>query len=300
MNEKLITGLPERLYPGHTACPGCGAALALRQVFRFLETRPVLVIAASCWSVISGVPPLTSLDFPVIHSPLPCAAAIGAGLKRGLVKQGKTDREVVVLAGDGGTFDIGLQSLSGAAHRNENLIFICYDNEAYMNTGVHSSSATPYGTHTRTLPFPRFQPNRKKNIMQIIAAHDIPYAATATVAFPEDLQQKIKRLKEIEGFRFLHLLAPCPTGWGYDPRYTVELSRLAVASGLFPLYEIEEGGYYHITHRPSPKAEVKEFIKRQKRFLGINAEIGKLQEGADREWERLNRLESWSRQERGC
>lgn len=294
MDEQLIRGLSERLYPGHTACPGCGAALAIRYVCRSLDSSPVLVIAASCWSVIAGVPPLTSLDFPVVHSPLPCAAALGSGLKRGLVRRGELDTEVMVLAGDGGTFDIGLQSLSGAAHRNENIIFICYDNEAYMNTGVHSSSATPYGTHTSTLPPPRFQQRRKKDIMQVMAAHNIPYAATATVAFPEDLLQKIRTVQQTSGFRFLHILTPCPTGWGYEPRYTVELSRMAVESRLFPLYEIREGQHYRITYRPFDKAGLELFLQLQQRFAGISAQIGDLQAGVDREWERLCRLESFT------
>ncbi len=292
MNEQLIRGLPERLYPGHTACPGCGAALALRQVFRSLSNSPVLVIAASCWSVIAGVPPLTSLDFPVVHSPITCAAAIGSGLKRGLVRRKELKTPVLVLAGDGGTFDIGLQSLSGAAHRNEDIIFICYDNEAYMNTGVHSSSATPYGTHTSSLPSPRFQMQRKKNIMQLMAAHDLPYASTASPAFPEDLFQKIRTAERITGFRFLHILTPCPTGWGYDPRHTVKISRLAVDSCLFPLYEIREGKRYRITYRPSDKVDLKAFLELQKRFAGIHAQTGDLQKAVDGEWERLCRLES--------
>ncbi|HHX86560.1 MAG TPA: pyruvate synthase subunit beta, partial [Firmicutes bacterium] len=269
--KDLFHGLPERLYSGHTACPGCGAALAMRQVFRMLDTGPVLVIAASCWSVIAGVPPFTSLDFPVVHSPLPCAAALGSGLKRGLVRRGNEETEVVVLAGDGGTFDIGLQSLSGAAYRNENIIFICYDNEAYMNTGVHSSSATPYGSRTSTLPPPRFHQRRKKDIMQVIAGHNIPYAATATIAFPKDLAQKIQEVQRVSGFRFLHLLTPCPTGWGYEPRYTVELSRLAVESCLFPLYEIREGQRYNINYRPSSQTGLETFLQLQQRFTGISS-----------------------------
>lgn len=295
MKEYLFHNLPERLYSGHTACPGCGAALAMRQVFQALDAGPVLVIAASCWSVIAGVPPLTSLNFPVVHSPLPCAAALGSGIKRGLVQRGKSDTEVVVLAGDGGTFDIGLQSLSGAAHRNENIIFICYDNEAYMNTGVHSSSATPFGSHTSTLPPPRFQQRRKKDIMQVMAAHNIPYAATATIAFPEDLVQKIQNAQQVSGFRFLHLLTPCPTGWGYEPRYTVELSRLAVESCLFPLYEIREGQRYSVNYRPASQIGLEMVLKLQKRFAGISdARVNDLQVAVDREWERLCRLESFA------
>lgn len=278
----------EILYSGHSACPGCGSALAVRYLGRALGPDTIFVITASCWSILAGAPPITTLKCPILHCPFPSAGAMGSGVRRGLQRKGDTSSCVVVLAGDGGTFDIGLQALSGAAQRNEDFIFVCYDNEAYMNTGVQTSSSTPFGSRTNTAPFPRYKERPKKDIIKIMAAHGIPYAATATVAFPDDLMEKFKRARRISGFRFFHLLTPCPPGWGVDSEQTVRLSRLAVESNLFPLYEVRDGTAYELNYRPPARVPLMEYLKPQRRFEGLEEwNIEALQQNLDRDWERL-------------
>lgn len=273
------------IYPGHSACPGCGAALAVKLLVRATGPRTVLVIAASCWSIICGVPPLTGLKLPVLHSPLAGAAAVGCGLKRGLMSKGDCETTVIVLAGDGGTFDIGLQGLSGAALRDEDVLFVCYDNEAYMNTGVQSSSASPRSAVTTTTPAPYRVARKKKDIMAIIAAHGVPYAATATVAFPADLAVKVRAAGRVRGFRFLHLFCPCPPGWGSEPDRTVELSRLAVESNLFPLYEVREGTRYRLTYRPETETDLEQYLRLQRRYSGLAPEeISALRRQVRQDW----------------
>lgn len=276
----------ELLYSGHNACPGCGAALAVRYLTRALGPDLALALTASCWSIIVGNPPVTALKCPVLHCPFPSAGSVGSGLKRGLTARGFENTTVVVLAGDGGTFDIGLQALSGAAQRNEDYIFVCYDNEAYMNTGMQTSSATPFGARTNTAPYPLFKEGRKKDIMQIMAAHGIPYAATATVAFPDDLDRKLRLAKTIKGFRFFHILSPCPPGWGTESSDTIHLSRLAVATGSFPLYEIRDGVSWNMTWMPDQKrAPLEEYLGRQRRFKQMEAgRMQALQEEVDHDW----------------
>lgn len=279
----------EMLYSGHSACPGCGAALAVRFLTRALGPNLAIALTASCWSIIAGVPPLTALKCPILHCPFPSAGSVGSGLRRGLNAKGEYETTVVVLAGDGGTFDIGLQALSGAAQRNEDYIFVCYDNEAYMNTGMQTSSATPFGARTNTAPYPLFKEGQKKDIMQIMAAHSIPYAATATVAFPEDMEYKMKTAQKIRGFRFIHILSPCPPGWGTESSETIELSRLAVSSGAFPLFEVRYGMDWKMTLPLEEKrTPLKDYLGIQKRFKDIDRDrLRVLQEEVDYEWEFL-------------
>ncbi len=279
----------EMLYPGHNACPGCGAVLAVRYLARILGPDLVMAITASCWSIIAASPPLTAMKCPILHCPFPSAGSVGSGLKRGLALKGHDKVTVVVLAGDGGTFDIGLQALSGAAQRNEDYIFICYDNEAYMNTGMQTSSATPFGARTNTAPYPLFKQGQKKDIMRIMAAHGIPYAATATVAFPEDMEYKLKKAGDIKGFRFLHVLCPCPPGWGIDSADTIHLSRLAVLTNSFPLYEIHGGADWNMTYYPEKKrTNLNEYLYPQRRFRDIDAgTLEALQKEVDLDWDGL-------------
>ncbi|NLM52678.1 MAG: pyruvate synthase subunit beta [Firmicutes bacterium] len=275
----------EYLLPGHTACPGCGAAVAIRHVVKILGKNTVFVIAASCFSIIAGQLPTRAFALNVFHSPFASAAAVGSGLKRGLQALGQDDIQVVVLAGDGGTFDIGLQGLSAAAERNEDLIFICYDNEAYMNTGMQRSSATPLGAVSQTTP--QGKKNAKKDIMQIMAAHKISYAATATAAFPHDLYAKIEKVKKIKGLRFLHLLCPCPAGWGIGSNETITISRLAVECGVFPLYEIVQGELF-LNYKPEKLLPVKAYLQRQRRFASLPAEqINVMQADIQNYWREL-------------
>jgi len=288
MSQQLIN-IPEAelLSSGHLACPGCGATIAMRYALKALGKKTVLVIPACCWSVIDGPFPYSSVDVPLYHTAFETAASVASGVKAGLDIQGDTETTVVAWAGDGGTFDIGFQALSGAAERNEDFIYVCYDNEAYMNTGVQRSSATPYGAWTTTTPVENPKRERKKNIVEALAAHRIPYIATATVAFPEDLIQKVNKAKSLKGTRFIHILSPCPPGWKSAPEHSVRISRLAVESKIFPLYEIEDGIKYRINYL-SRGIPVKEYLKLQDRFKHLSEEeIETIQKEVDWEWERL-------------
>jgi pyruvate/2-oxoacid:ferredoxin oxidoreductase beta subunit len=222
---------------------------------------------------------------PCFHSAFEIAAPTAAGIANALKIRGEEDTNVLAIAGDGGTFDIGLQSLSGAADRNENFIYLCLDNEAYMNTGIQSSSSTPEKVWTMTTPGGRR--GRKKNLMQIIAAHRMPYAATVTMGQPLDLMDKVKKAKSIKGTKFIHALAPCPTGWRMAEDLSAKATMLAVETKLFPLYEIVDGTEYRITHQPQG-LPVKEYTKIQGRYRHFTEEdVTALQTQADEEWEQL-------------
>ena len=201
---------------------------------------------------------------------------------------GDTETTVVAWAGDGGTFDIGIQALSGVAERNDDIIYICYDNEAYMNTGIQRSSATPYGAWTTTTPVKHFKDKPKKNIEAIMAAHGIPYIATASIGYPEDLIKKIKKAKNITGTRFIHIYAPCPPGWKSRPEDTVKLSRMVVQNKIFPLYEIEWGEEYTLNLATKEKKSINDYLKIQGRFKHLTEEeIAFIQEEVDKNWNRL-------------
>ena len=277
----------ELMYSGHLACAGCGATISMRYALKALGEQTILVLPACCWSIISGPFPYTAVKVPLIHTAFETGAATAAGVKAGLEMRGDTETTVAAWAGDGGTFDIGLQALSGAAERNDDIIYFCYDNEAYMNTGIQRSSATPWGTWTTTTPANHPKGQVKKNIMEIMAAHRIPYAATCSVAFPEDMMSKIKKAKSIRGTRFIHIYSPCPTGWKAPSSLAIKIARLAVHTKVFPLYEVEEGERYMINVNPK-SLPVDEYLRLQGRFNHLSDEdIQKIQETVDREWERL-------------
>ena len=262
--------IPEKefLAPGHRACAGCGATIGVRLALKMLGENTVAISATGCLEVITTPYPETSWEIPWMHVAFENAAAVASGVESALKSQGKTDTTVVVFGGDGGTADIGLQALSGAMERGHNLIYICYDNEAYMNTGIQRSGSTPYGASTTTSPHGKesFGEDRpKKNMPMIMAAHGIPYIATASISYPEDFMKKVKRASEIEGPAYIHLQQPCTTGWGYSPEKTIELGRLAVETGSWILYEIEEGEF-KVTYRPLQRRAVKEYLNAQKRF----------------------------------
>ncbi len=280
--------LPEHelMSSGHLACQGCGGAHAMRYALKALGPKTVIVMPACCWSVIDGPFPHTAVTVPVLHTAFETAGATASGVRAGLDARG--DRETVVMAwaGDGGTFDIGLQALSGAAERNEDIIYACYDNEAYMNTGIQRSSATPPGAWTTTTPAGHTEDRPKKRILDIMLAHEIPYAATATVAWPDDLLAKFERARSIRGMRFIHVYAPCPTGWKSPPDRTIEISRLAVETRLFPLVEVVDGRVH--VRRDVPRKPVREFYRSQSRFDSMSdAEIEAMQESVDRRWAEL-------------
>jgi pyruvate/2-oxoacid:ferredoxin oxidoreductase beta subunit len=280
----------ERMGSGHLACPGCGAAIAMRFVLKGLGDRVIVVIPACCWSIIAGPFPSSVLKVPVLHAAFETAAVTASGIRAALDMKGDTETTVVSWAGDGGTFDIGLQALSGAAERNDDILYVCYDNEAYMNTGAQASSSSPYGVSTTTTPPGAPKSVRKKNIMQILAAHRIPYAATASIAYPEDLVRKVQKAAKIRGTRFLHIYATCPTGWKIPSEASIRIARMAVQARVFPLYEIEDGERY--TLNPETKGYlVNEYLKTQGRFSHLSpAELDRIQEEVDHDWDRLKAL----------
>jgi pyruvate/2-oxoacid:ferredoxin oxidoreductase beta subunit len=291
----------EVMSPGHLACGGCGAALAMRLVLKELGERTILVIPACCWSVIDGPAPHSAAGVPVMHTPFASAAAAAAGVRAALDMKGDRETTVCAWAGDGGTFDIGIQALSAAAERNENIIYICYDNEAYMNTGVQRSSATPFGAWTTTTPAGHAKQQPKKDLAAIMAAHEIPYLATATVGYPDDLLAKVRRAKTMKGLRFLHVLAPCPPGWKIDSEDALRYARLAVASHVFPLYEVVEGRVWRLTVRP-PDAPLDAYLRGQHRFRMLLADeysLARAREAVDRRWHALldrARGDAWVRE----
>lgn len=259
----------EIMSPGQLACPGCGLALGMRQVMRAMGKRCVVVVVPSCVAVTTGPYPNYTLGVPAFHSAFEIAAPTAAGIRNALIQQGKEDIPVLAFAGDGGTFDIGLQSLSGCADRNEDIIYVCMDNEAYMNTGVQVSSATPQFTWTGTSPSGNTR--RKKKIMEIMAAHRMPYAATASPAFPEDLTRKIQKAKALRGTRFLHVLAPCNTGWKIREDMAVKAAMLSVETNVFPLYEIEDGVSYTLNYE-SKGLPIEDYLMVQGRYRHLKPE----------------------------
>jgi pyruvate/2-oxoacid:ferredoxin oxidoreductase beta subunit len=273
---------PEMIRSGSMACAGCGLALGMRMVLRAMGPKTVVVVVPSCVAVTSGPYPYSSLGVPAFHSAFEIAAPTAAGIAAALKVQGKEDIRVLAFAGDGGTFDIGLQSLSGAADRNEDIMYVCMDNEAYMNTGIQVSSATPRYAWTGTSPTGNTR--RKKQIMEIMAAHRMPYAATASIAFPDDLTAKVKKAREMRGTRFIHILSPCTTGWKIGDDMAVKVSQASVESNIFPLYEIEGGLKYTITHQ-SRNLPVEKYLMLQGRYRHLTQEeIQAIQVEADRAW----------------
>ena len=275
------------MYSGHVACPGCGAAIAMRFALKALGAKTMVVIPACCWGVIAGPYPQTSLKVPILHTAFATAGATASGLRAALDMKGDTETTVVAWAGDGGTFDIGIQALSGAVERNEDFIYVCYDNEAYMNTGVQRSSATPFGSRTTTTPGKGWKRSRKTDLTEILAAHRIPYAATASIAFPEDMIKKFEFAKQLKGgTRFLHVFASCPTGWRIPTEISVKIARLAVQTNVFPLYEIKNGIDYTLNYRGN--RPVTDYLKVQGRFKHLtDDDFKQIQDMVDEDWELL-------------
>jgi len=287
MAERIRVTEEELLSPGHSACAGCGAALAMRLILKAVGRRVVLVIPACCWSVIDGVFPLAATRVPLYHTAFGAASSTASGIRAALDMKGERDTIVMVVAGDGGTFDIGFASLSGLVERNDDVLYICYDNEGYMNTGIQRSSATPMGAWTMTSPEVSPKERPKKDLVGIMAAHKIPYAATATVAFPKDLMRKVKTAAGVRGARLVHIFSPCPPGWKFPPSKMIEVSRLAVASGIFPLYEVWNGKDFYLSpgYNRTPVAEV---LKLQGRFSHLTeSDLERLQRNVDEEMEEL-------------
>lgn len=274
------------LCSGHAACPGCVDALAARHVLATLGPDTVAVIPPSCMAIIAGPQPFSSLKIPVYQPTLEASAAAASGLRRALDAQGKHDTQVLVLAGDGGTYDIGFQCLSSAAERNEDFIYVCLDNEGYMNTGAQKSSSTPH--YARTGSTPAGKTTRKKNLVEIMAAHRVPYVATASPGHLADLKRKVAKAKAMRGTRILTILIPCLDGWGLADDAGLQAARLAVETGAFPLYEVEDGQHYTINStRTRP---IGEYLAIQRRYRHLGAEqIAALQAEIDDGWARLQR-----------
>jgi len=258
----------EEYFYGHKACAGCGGSLAVRAALKVLGKNAVSVLPAGCMSAVGFNYPQLCFSNNSIISTFAGTASMLTGIEAGLRAKGYKDFTAVGFAGDGGTADIGIQALSGAIDRNDNIIYICYDNEAYMNTGIQKSGLTPFGARTTTTPaganvHGNIRP--KKNMFEIVAAHGIPYAATASVGYIGDFIAKVQKASQIQGTKYIHVIAPCPTGWGIAVDETVEIAKEVVDSGLWYLAEYENGEY-RLTHRPKEFSSVEVYLKRQGRF----------------------------------
>jgi pyruvate ferredoxin oxidoreductase beta subunit/2-oxoisovalerate ferredoxin oxidoreductase beta subunit len=273
------------LCSGHAACPGCIEALSVRHILATMGPDTMAVIPPSCMAIIAGPQPMSSLKIPVYQPTLESSAAAATGLRRALDAQGKRDTQVLVLAGDGGTYDIGFQCLSSAAERNEDFLYICLDNEGYMNTGAQKSSSTPH--FARTGSTPAGKTSRKKNLPEIMAAHGVPYVATASASHLQDLVRKVEKAKGIRGTRIITVLIPCLDGWGLPDDAGLMAARYAVECGAFPLYEIEDATRYtmSVTEKTRP---VSDYLALQRRYRGLpDADVATLQAEIDGGWAKL-------------
>jgi len=295
----------EYLAPGHRACIGCVEVLAVRQAMKALGPNTIVVSATGCMEIVSSQLPWTSWRVPWIHTLFENTAAVASGIESGLIamqrKGIKPEKKVnvVATAGDGGTSDIGLQALSGALERGHNFTYICWDNEAYMNTGIQRSSATPYGASTTTAPAGKKsigQVTWKKNMPLIAVAHNIPYVATACPSYPFDLMEKVKKAADTDGPAYVHVFSVCPTGWRTSPEMGIEIGKLAVQTGVFPLYEVENGKY-KLSMKVANRKPVQDYLKPQGRFRHLSEDdIKTIQERTDEEYEKLMKLVEESRE----
>ena len=293
--SRLITK-EENFVPGHRACIGCGEALAVRLAAKAFGHNTIVVNATGCMEIVASQLPYTSWKLPWIHTLFENSAAVASGVEAALkvqMRKGKLPQEdikVVAIAGDGATLDIGLQALSGAMERGHDFLYLCFDNEAYMNTGIQRSSATPFGASTTTSPAGKAsfgQMSQKKNMPEIAVAHNIPYVATACPSYPFDLIEKVKKGLAIKGPAYIHILSVCPTGWRCDTEISIMLGRLAVETGIFPLYEVENGKY-KMSLVPEKLKPIKDYFKLQRRFRHLKPEaIEGIQARVIEEYEKL-------------
>ena len=267
----------EYIFPGTRACSGCGMALIYRIALKALGPKTIITVPASCLTVLHGMQGFCTTKISVYHTPFATTGASASGIVASLEDKGLADEiTVLAFAGDGGTTDIGIQALSGAAERGTNFIYACYDNEAYMNTGVQRSGSTPLGVQTTTTPSGKMV--HKKNMPKIMEAHGIPYIATGIASYPLDLYEKFKKAKNIFGTKYIHIISPCPPGWGYEPKDTILIGRLAIQTGFWPLYEVENG-ILNLSNPskkyldPIKRKPIKEYLNAQKRFRSIDDNI---------------------------
>ncbi len=291
MSSATLFDLPqeELLHPGNRACAGCGLSLLYRIGLKALGKNTILVVPPSCLTVLQGLYPIAATQLPCLNVTFASTAAAASGVQAALRAQGREDTLVVAWAGDGGTSDIGIQALSGACERGENFIYICYDNEAYMNTGIQRSGTTPAGALTTTTPI-RGKAQAKKDVPKIIAAHGINYVAACSAAYPLDFYSKLCKAKTLPGTKYFHVQAPCPPGWGFEPRYTVKVGKMAVESGLYELYEYEHqrltltGASRKLIGKK--RKPVADYFRFQSRFKPVKEEqIADIQREIDARWE---------------
>jgi pyruvate/2-oxoacid:ferredoxin oxidoreductase beta subunit len=279
----------EFLLPGNRSCQGCGLSLAYRFILKALRENTIVAIPPSCLCVLHGLYPTASVIIPAINCTFAGNAASASGIVAALKALDKPDITVLALSGDGGTYDIGIQSLSGAAERNTDFIFACYDNEAYMNTGTQRSGATPMGAVTTTTPL-LTKREKKKDFIKIMEAHDLPYLATVSPAYPMDLYEKFVKAKRIKGTRYMHIDTPCPPGWGYSAKDTIKIGKLAIETGISILFEIEKGklrltGRSETIAKKGKKLPVVHYVERQTRFKKMSMEqLSQLQSSVDERW----------------
>ncbi|MDK2931654.1 MAG: thiamine pyrophosphate-dependent enzyme [Bacillota bacterium] len=298
-NLRELTKKDELLCGGHRACAGCAAPIAVRQALKAVDTPVVVGCATGCLEVTTTIYPFTSWRVPFIHSAFENSAATISGVEaayRALKKKGKITRDIQFIAfgGDGGTYDIGFQSLSGAMERGHDMVYICYDNEAYMNTGIQRSSATPKGASTTTSPAGKVIPGKvqfRKDLTAVMAAHNIPYVAQAVPSHWNDFITKVQKALAVKGPAFINVLAPCRLGWQFDPAETIDIMRGAVETCFWPLYEVENG-VWRVTHKPREKKPVRGWLEKQGRFRhlfrpGNEHIIEEIQADIDRNWEAL-------------
>lgn len=276
----------ELLVPGHGMCPGCGEALAVRQILKVLGKKTIILLPPGCVAPATTKEDAFKFRVPAVHIGLVHGAAVAAGVWAGLEKKGVNDVIVAPIMGDGGTADIGLQALSAAAERNDNILYICLDNEAYMNTGGQGSASTPLGASTTTTPAGPIAPlgkdRPKKDLFKIITDHNVPYAATACPSFMADFRRKLEKSMRTQGFRYLHILCPCPTGWEHPSDKTVEIGRLAVGTGMFILAESEHG-QIKLTYRIEKRIPIRQYLAMQGRFRHLGEDdLRVVQEHVDR------------------
>lgn len=274
---------------GVSTCAGCGLELAVRVVLRALGKNTVMVNPPGCAALFAGFGNETSMRIPGFQGNLENTAAYAAGIRAGFEVQGRDDITVLGFAGDGATVDIGLQALSGAMERGDKILYICYDNEGYMNTGIQASSSTLQGAWTKTTPAGKTVP--RKNMLEIVAAHRIPYAASASIGYVDDLRKKVEKAKACGGPSYIHVHAPCPQGWGCEQDKTIAVARLAVLSRVWPLYEILDGVDYRLTYPVAKPKKVEEYLQMQARFKDISpAMIDVIQNAVDKEYDVLQRM----------
>ncbi len=300
LTPKELAKKPERLAPGHRLCAGCGASIIVRQMLAAIDDPVVLANATGCLEVATTIYPYTAWRVPWIHNAFENAASTISGVEaayRSMVRQGKIEEQdvkFIAFGGDGGTYDIGLQALSGALERGHQFLYVCYDNGAYMNTGIQRSSATPFGAHTTTSPAGTVIPGKqqfRKDLTRIVAAHDIPYVAQAAPSRWRDLMEKTRKAVDAGGAAFMNVLSSCNRGWRHSTDETIEVTQLAVDTCYWPLYEVEDGEW-HLSYKPREKLPVEKWLERQGRFRHLFKPqnrhlIDVMQAEVDQRWERL-------------